>query len=272
MEMKEITTIKTNFLTEENNIKLYVLSDTHIGDPCADISKVKEVINFIKATPNCYCILLGDLLNTAIVNSKSDIYSETFNVKQAQDLALELLMPIKDKIIAMTPGNHENRVWKAVGVDISLWLAEKLGLEDKYRNNFLALDVVFGKDSNGNPYHLKVAGQHGGYGGGRKLGAAMNALEDVDGIICNADIYIRAHTHQQVSGQRDVFEFMDNGTVKKHTKNYFNAPAFLRTGGYGLDKGYRPASTNPKYLNVRAYCKREGSRLEKFFKVDEISL
>lgn len=270
--MKEITAIKVNLPTEENNIKLYVLSDTHLGDPCADIDKVREVINFIKETPNCYCILLGDLLNTAIVNGKSDIYSETLNVKQAQELALELLLPIKDKIIAMTPGNHENRVWRSVGVDISLWLAEKLGIQDRYRNNFLALDLLFGKDTNGYPYCLKVAGQHGGYGGGRKLGAAMNALEDVDGIIANADIYIRAHTHQQVSGQRDVYLFNEKGNIEKHTKHYFNAPAFLRTGGYGLDKGYRPASTSPKYLNIRACSRRVGSRLEKFFKVDEISL
>lgn len=270
MEMSEITTIKTELLTEENNIKLYVLSDTHLGDPCADIDKVREVINFIKETPNCYCILLGDLLNTAIVNGKSDIYSETLNVKQAQELALELLIPIKDKIIAMTPGNHENRVWKAVGVDISLWLAEKLGLENKYRNNFLALDIAFGKDSNGNPYHIKVAGQHGGYGGGRKLGAAMNALEDIDGIICNADIYIRAHTHSSLSGRRDIFLFTDSGNVIKKHKHYFSAPAFLKTGGYGLDKGYKPQNTDLRYLNIRAYCKRVGSKLLKDFKVDEI--
>lgn len=269
---EEITPIKLELPADSNTIQLYVLSDTHLGDPNTDIKLLEEVTDKIKESPDMYVILLGDILNTAIVNSKSDIYSETLNVQQAQELALKYLLPIKDKILAMTPGNHENRVWRSVGVDISLWLAEKLGVQNRYRNNFLALDIAFGKDSSGNPYHLKVAGQHGGYGGGRKLGAAMNALEDVDGIICNADIYIRAHTHQQVSGQRDVFEFTDNGSVKKHTKHYFNAPAFLKTGGYGLDKGYKPASTCPKYINVRAYNKRVGSKLEKFFKVDEIML
>lgn len=271
IETNELIPIKVN-LTEEDNIKLYVLCDTHLGDPCADLKEVERVCNFIKDTPNCYCILLGDLLNTAIANSKSDIYSETLNVRQAQELALKYLMPIKDKIIAMTPGNHENRVWREVGVDVSLWLAEKLGIEDKYRNNFIVLDLTFGKDQSGHPYHLKVAGQHGGYGGGRKLGSAMSAVEDMDGIVANADIYVRAHTHSSVQGAREVFLMNDNGNIYKHTKHYFNAPAFLKAGGYGLDKGYRPQSTNPCYLNIRAISTRKGSRLEKRFLVDTIML
>lgn len=269
---EEITPIKVELSQESNNIQLYVLSDVHIGDPCADLKLLEQVINKIKETPDMYVILLGDILNTAIVNSKSDIYSETFNMAKAQETALKYLLPIKDKILAMTPGNHENRVWKSVGLDVSLWLAEKLGVQDRYRNNFIALDISFGRDNSGAPFHLKVAGQHGGYGGGRKLGAAMNALEDVDGIVCNADLYVRAHTHSSVSGQRDVFEFNTNGNLNKHHKHYFNAPAFLKTGGYGLDKGYKPQSTYPIYLNIRAFCDRKGSRLDKYFKIDEIML
>lgn len=267
----EITPIKVN-LSEENNIKLYVLCDVHLGDPCADLKELERVCNFIKETPNCYCILLGDILNTAIANSKSDIYSETLNVHQAQQLALEYLMPIKDKIIAMTPGNHENRVWRSVGVDVSLWLAEKLGIQDKYRNNLLVLDIKFGRDKSGSPYHLKVVGQHGGYGGGRKLGSAMSAVEDMDGIVANGDIYVRAHTHSSVRGSRRVFFLNENGNIQGHTKHYFNAPAFLRAGGYGLDKGYRPQDTSPCYLNIRAINPRKGSRLDKRFLVDTIML
>lgn len=117
--MCEIKPIQTK-LDVGNNLKLYVLSDTHIGDANADINTLKRIINYIKDTPECYCILLGDILNTALKTSKSDIYSETLSIADAQKLAVELLSPIKDKIIAMSPGNHENRVWREVGVDLSL--------------------------------------------------------------------------------------------------------------------------------------------------------
>ena len=267
---QEIVPIKADLPTDFNNIKLYVLSDAHIGDSNADLQTLRNIVEFIKTTPECYCVLLGDILNTATKNSKSDIYSESLNIMEAQKLALEILSPIKDKIIAMTPGNHENRVWRDVGVDLSLWLAEKLGLQDKYRNNGVALTISFGKDINGRTYRLNVFGQHGGYGGGRKLGAAMNALEDLDGIVGNADIYIRAHTHQPVQGSRNVFLFDDKGNVSRNTKYYFNAPSVMSYGGYAYDKGYKPTDDAPCYLNIRGVSTRKGTMLYRAFKIDKV--
>ena len=271
METIEIIPIKVK-LNIGDNLKLYTLSDLHLGDVNCDIPTVKKIVDFIKNTPEAYVILLGDILNTGLKNSKSDIYSETMNLMEAQKLALELLLPIKDKIIAMTPGNHENRVWREVGVDMSLWLAEKLGIQDKYRNNGLALNIQFGEDSNKHPYSLKVFGQHGAYGGGRRLGSAMNALEDLDGIVGNADIYIRAHTHQPIQGSRSVFVFNEYGNIEKQIKYYFNAPSVLNYGGYAYDKGYRPTDDTPCYLNIKAFCERKGTRLYKKFKIYKIML
>ena len=270
--MNNLTPLKINLNTEANDIKLYVLSDVHLGSKECDLFLVKKVIKFIKDTPNCYCILLGDILDMALKNSKSDIYSSSMSGADTQKLAIELLTPIKDKILAITPGNHENRVWRECGIDISLWLAEKLNLENNYRANALAIQLTFGKDTNSQPYHLTIFGQHGAYGSGRKLGSAMNAIEDMDGIICNADLYIRAHTHSPIQGSRKVLSFNDKGNIETKIKYYFNAPAFLGIGGYGLDKGYRPQDNSPSYLNIRAYCEREGTKLCKQFKIDKISL
>lgn len=270
--MEEIKVVKTDLLSFDNDIRLFVLADAHIGSSEFDLESFKKVIKFIEDTPNTYAILLGDLLDTALKNSKTDIYSEVVSISDAQKLAVSLLMPIKDKIIAMTPGNHENRVWREVGVDLSLWLAEKLGLESKYRTGALAISLSFGCDSNKRPYKLKIFGQHGAYGGGRKLGAAMNALEDLDGVISNADIYIRAHTHSSIQGSRRVFSFNDKGGLDSKVKYYFNAPSFLKHGGYGLEKGYRPQDNSPCYLNIRAYDERVGTKLNKCFKVDKIAL
>ena len=258
--------------TVGNNFQLYVLSDVHFGDPHCDIPTLKKIIDKIKNTPTMYCMLLGDIMNTALKTSKSDIYTETMNVTQAQQLAVELLYPIKDKIIAMTPGNHENRVWRETGVDISLWLAEKLEIQDKYRNEAVALSVSFGKDVNGRPYRLNIFGQHGGYGGGRKLGSALNALEDLDGIVANADIYCRAHTHNAVQGSRKVYTFNQLGNLECKVKYFYNSPSVLNYGGYALEKGYKPTNDDPMYLNIRAVSTRQGTRTERTFKVDKIYL
>lgn len=271
--MEEIVPIKAQLKNlNGNNIKLYVLSDMHLGSKDADVPTLKKIIEFIKDTPECYCILLGDILDTALKNSKTDIYSEAMSLMDAQKLALELLTPIKHKILAMTPGNHENRVWKEVGVDLSLWLAEKLGLENVYRTNGIALTIQFGKDINKDPFRLNIFGQHGAYGGGRKLGAAMNALEDLDGIVGNADIYIRAHTHQPIQGSRNIFLFNEKGNMCRYTKYYFNSPSVMNYGGYAFDKGYKPTDDTPCYLNVRAVSERVDSRVIKGFKIDKVML
>ena len=263
--MQEITPVKIKLNQDINNIKLYVLSDVHIGSAECDLNLFKKTIEFIKNTPDMYVILLGDILDTALKTSKTDIYSEVMTIADAQKLAIELLTPIKDKIIGMAPGNHENRVWRETGIDLSLWLAEKLGVQDNYRVNALAMSIDFGKDNNGRPYKLNIFGQHGGYGGGRKLGSAMNAIEDMDGIVANADIYLRAHTHSPIQGSRKVFNFNNQGNLESKIKNYFNAPSFLLTGGYGLD-------ISPYYINVRAYCEREDSKLKKYFKIDRVMM
>ncbi len=270
--MREMQIIKHKLNTTKNNMKLYVLSDMHLGDSGADISLIRKTIEFIKDTPDMYVILLGDVLNVALKNSKSDVYTEVLTVADAQKLAVELLTPIKDRIIAITPGNHENRVWREVGIDISLWLAEKLGLESVYRPHSVALNLRFGKASDRTQYSLNIFGQHGAYGGGRRMGSAINALEDLDGIVGNADIYVRAHTHQPVQGSRNVFMFNQNGNITKQTKYYFTAPAFLKYQGYGHDKGYKPTDSSPCYLNIRAYSERSGSRITKHFKIDKISV
>ena len=273
MHTQEIVPIKVDLPQSiGNNFKLYVISDLHLGDPQCDLDVVKKIINKIKETPEMYCILLGDILNTALKTSKSDIYTETLSIADAQKLALELFTPIKDKIIAMTPGNHENRVWREAGVDISLWLAEKLGVEHFYRNENIGVSVSFGKDTHGKPFRFNIFGQHGTYGGGRRMGAAMNALEDLDGIFCNADLYIRAHTHQPVQGTRKVFYFNHLGNIEYKVKYYYNSPSILKYGGYAANGGYKPSSDDPIYLNITAVSYEKGKKTHKSFKIDKIML
>lgn len=270
METREIVPIKVSLSEEFNDIKLYVLSDLHIGDPNCNIKALEETIKFIKNTPNMYVVCLGDILNTALTMSKSDIYSEVMNVSEAQQYAVNLLYPIKDRILGMVTGNHESRVWREVGVDLSLWLAEKLGIQDKYRLGGIALSIDFGKAQKGRKFKLNIFGQHGSRGG-RKLGGSLNALEDMDSIVSNADIYLMGHTHQNIQGGRTIFQFNDRGNIEKQYKYYFNVPSFLKYGGYAYDKGYKPSDDTPCYLNIRAYRETDdkGTKHNRF-KIDKI--
>ena len=85
-------------------VKIITLADLHIGDKDCDMDKVKELINKVKQK-DYYCILNGDILDNAIMDSVGNTYDETYNPIEQLEIAIELLKPIKDKILCITCGN-----------------------------------------------------------------------------------------------------------------------------------------------------------------------
>lgn len=55
-------------------IEIHPMADLHIGDSMSDYKLIMDRIEHIKNTPNAYCILGGDLMDTAIANSVGDTY------------------------------------------------------------------------------------------------------------------------------------------------------------------------------------------------------
>ena len=253
--MKEFK-IKLN--APNNKFKLMVLGDLHIGDELCDLELVKETIDYIKKNKDCYCILNGDLINNALKTSKSDSYKEQMTIEEEQDLLIELLTPIKDRILVMATGNHEQRTSVLAGINPLKAVSYALGIKDKLVENSYVLTLEFGTahgiKSLSNKYI--VYGIHGGTGGGRRAGATANALQDMSQRVVNADLYVHSHTHANVN-YSDVVFLHDSRTnkVKEHKRMYFNANAFLKYGGYAEQKEYKPVDRYPSVLLVEAIRK-----------------
>lgn len=111
-------TVKADLPTDWKQCRVYILADEHIGDPHNIPSETKRRIDQIADDPNGVCILNGDLLNCATRNSVSDVYGEKLTPTQAIIGAAEILNPIKNKIIGVTCGNHEARIYREDGVDV----------------------------------------------------------------------------------------------------------------------------------------------------------
>ena len=179
------------------NIELHTFADWHIGDKYCELSEVKKGIEYIKETPNAYVILNGDLLNNATKTSVSDCYAELLTPMQQIDLLVDLLEPIKDKILLVTTGNHEARTYRTDGIDITSVVMNQLGLLDRYcREGGLLFLKVGEQPTVRNTVNPRVKAQvlyaiyatHGS-GGGRKEGAKAIRLADMASIV-DADIYI----------------------------------------------------------------------------------
>lgn len=226
-------------------IEIHPMADLHIGDSMCDFKGIMERIEYIKNTPNAYCILDGDLMDTAICTSVGDTYGANLQPMEQLKQCVKIFEPIKDKILAVLPGNHESRVYKNDGLDITELMCAQLGIPAKYSPTTALLFVRFGKskinENRGRPMLYTIYVTHGA-GGGRKEGGKVNRLADLASIV-DADIYIHAHTHLPLVFKESFFRVSgSNSSVAPAEKLFVNAAASLDYGGYGDRQGFKPAS------------------------------
>lgn len=131
--------------TEFNTLEIYPLTDLHIGDKKTDVKIFREFINFIKAEPNRYVTVQGDLMNNATKSSVSNVYEEIMNPQEQKKWLIVELREIKDRILCIVPGNHEERSTKDVDNHPLEDVAIALGLEDLYFHDGAFVKVSFGK-------------------------------------------------------------------------------------------------------------------------------
>lgn len=249
--------VSINLPRELQYIDIHVFSDWHLGDPQCKLNDIKSTIAAIAENPKAYVVVNGDLINNAVRNGVSDIYSERLNPMEELELAYELLEPIKDRILAITSGNHENRSNKECGVDLTAFLATKLGLLDRYDPISVALYIRLGelkKKATGHPDRTrqvcyKIYLTHGS-GGGRTEGSKINSLVRLQSII-DADVYVHSHTHQGAVLKGVRLKMDDrNNTIKEEELLFVNSAAQLAFGGYGERLAFKPASTKQPTIRL----------------------
>lgn len=229
-----------------NEIKIKPLSDMHIGDKLSNLKEIKKVLEEIKNESNTYTILNGDMCNTAIKSSKSDVYSEELTPMQQIIQLHELLEPIKDKIFVIASGNHEDRIQRETDIDIIRIAARELGIEDRYADGMWYLFLQFGQEQGRktrvSPVMYQITGYHGS-GNGRKSGGKINRLEEMHEVT-TADLYIMSHTHKPIITKGVIFiPDEQHKTLIKKEQYYLMTNSFLEYGGYAEKLGLPPSNT-----------------------------
>ena len=242
--------IITKDLPQFDTLEIYPLADVHIGDPLHDSKRVKQFINEVLEKENRYVIVNGDIINNAVRHGVSDIYAEELTPNQQIEETVNLLSPIKDRILVITEGNHENRTYKQDGILIMYQVAKRLDIFDCYSEGAYLLFVKFGKsqgrDCRKMPY--AIYGKHGS-GGGRKVGAKAIRLFEMAEVI-DADVFIHSHTHVPMVLRKTFFRVdYRNEKATPIEQLFVNTNAFLKYGGYGEEKGFSPTSIKyPKII------------------------
>ena len=243
--------IKIDLPRELSSVEIHTFADEHIGDEGCDLKRLLARIEYVKNTPNAYCILNGDIIDNATKTSIGDTYTQRFNPMEQLKRAVEIFTPIREKCLCITHGNHENRSYKSEGINLSYLIAKQLGLEDRYTPTSAVLFIRVGeqsrgwKESNGSGKIRKICYTvyvlHGS-GGGRKEGGKANRLAEMASIV-DTDVYIHSHTHLPMI-MKQAFHRIDerNSAVSLVDKLFVNTAANLNYGGYGEAAEFKPSS------------------------------
>lgn len=229
------------------DIEIWPISDVHLGAAEHNAEAWADFCQTLAKRENAYAVLGGDLINNATKSSVSNCYDEVLRPREQKRLMVEMLTPLRDKIIAVCSGNHERRN-RDVDNDITYDICCKLDIETLYRENAAFIKLQFGdnKDGSGlrNPTY-NIALLHGA-GGGVLTGGVVNKVErfaNIDGV----DIVFVGHSHKPfVTAPSKICINPQQNMV--YTKTYYvvSMTGWMNYGGYACQKMYSPASISPQ--------------------------
>lgn len=258
--------------TEFDSLIIVPTGDVHYGSPYFSLKHYSRHLAFIADNLNVYTVLMGDLIESSIKTSKGDIYRQVGTPQDQRDWQIEQLLPIKDKILGSVIGNHEERVYKEVGIDISADIAAALGVP--YRAEGVMLKVCFGSrvaEHKERKWTFFGYCTHG-YGGARTAAAKAVKVERTSTYI-HSDFYIMSHDHV-VNAANAVYLMPDErayldaktgfkmGKVTAHTKKLLKSNSFLMWGGYAEIGGFPPTSLETPFVRLSGSGEKKIVRIE----------
>lgn len=225
---------------------IYFIHDVHFGSELFDEKKWNKLKNKILNDENAYVCIIGDVLENAIPNSKSDVFTQTRSPAEQKEWAIQQFKDFGTKILAVVPGNHEhNRTTKVSGMYPLYDVCLLAGMGEKYRDTIAYLDVAVGKYRGRTTRQTHYFGQiqHNA-----KDLKTIHSSDYTDGI----DFFANGHDHEPKDKPRakNVFD-PHNKLVYKRNIECINCGSFCVYGGYGAKGSMRPQSD--KMYKLRLY-------------------
>lgn len=218
-------------------INLIGIYDVHFESILCMQDKFIKFCEYIMSSPNNYVILGGDLFENATRTSVSDTFDTRFRPREAKRKIVEIMKPLTPRIITGVDGNHEKRNKKDSDNLIIYDVMCELGLEELYRESASYIKIQIG-DTKGaglsNPTYTVVA--HHGAGTTPMKAERFGQAHD------NLDVLMVGHTHApMVKPVEKIRIDTHNNKISTRTWWLMVVTAWLRYGGYALDKLYPPA-------------------------------
>lgn len=214
---------------------LLPFSDWHWGSPECNKPLLMENLQWAYENKNVYLNLVGDLVEASTRGSVgAGVYEQKKHTGSQMEEVLSMLEPFakEKRIIGITNGNHEDRIYKMSGVDITRLMADKLDVPYFKNGGFFKIRV--GKHN----YHMYMT--HGSSGASLPYTKIKKTLELSRFI--NVDLYANGHVHDTQVHTQQYFE-IDNrsGQVVTRDRYYVITGHYLNWEGYAQAKSLVPS-------------------------------
>lgn len=129
-----VTHSEKDFSSKYDTVVAVFVADWHLGAKHLNLDSAINVLEYVLNTPNAVMFLLGDNLNTAILNAVSNMFEDVLYPQEQVDLMTDLLAQVakQDKICLYHDGNHETRVYKQTGLSLGKQVTKAINAEETY--------------------------------------------------------------------------------------------------------------------------------------------
>jgi hypothetical protein len=196
-----IRIIDYEFPTDWPCLYIVPIFDAQIGDPGFDQVALEGYRDWILEHENAMTVLGGDNLNTTTKHNRTDdLWESNLKPQQAINLGAKIFKPLKNRILGVVDGNHEDRAFRDTGLSPTIEMLLKIGFSDPeieriYDPRVLILRLRFGHNSSQGKRWSYTGYLTHGWGGARKSGGQVNKSEEMGLVINNCDFYMIGHEH-----------------------------------------------------------------------------
>lgn len=213
-------------------IRIYPLGDVHVGSREFSLELWNKWKKMVMDDENGFVVLVGDLMDNALRNSKTNIFEATMMPHEQKEWLVTELKPMKDKIIGAVAGNHEYRSMLESGSCPMYDILCKLDLEDLYRPNMAFMKINLGEKNKERQFSYTFVLAHG---------ASRGKVDKFGYAIDGMDVMITGHTHSAESPfPAKIVMDAHNEQVRLVGFTRIVVPSFAKMGGYALKGMYMP--------------------------------
>jgi predicted phosphodiesterase len=224
LETEKPKLFKTSILTADDHAKIIPFGDIHYGHKSCDYNMLNVVLKWLYNTPNAYIIGMGDYLESSIIDSPGLFDQKMFLDDQLADV-IDLFRPLAEegRIIGLLDGNHEHRVKKQTGLDITKLMCKMLKVQYLEVGALHLISVRTNGTRDCQKYTMYTThGASGAIQPQSKIIACMNLSR-----IADAEIFAMGHLHSL------YHQKVERYTINEHSNSVIKRSIhYILTGSY----------------------------------------